>query len=60
MTYCQIHNDILSNYLKTFNYKLTLRLLPITSKSHIAAYHRTNLYFFYNSAEETVSYLFQV
>ena len=57
-TWKQIHNDILPNYLKTFNYKLTWNLLPIKSKPHIAAYHQTNMCSFCYSSEETVSHLF--
>ena len=57
-TWKQIHNDILSNYLKTFNYKLTWNLLPVKLKPHIAAYHQTNMCSFCNFSEETVSHLF--
>ena len=54
-TWKQIPNDTLPNYLKTFNYKLTWNLLPVKSKPHIAAYHKTNLCSFCNSSEETVT-----
>ena len=57
-TWKQIHNDILPNYLKTFNYKLTWNLLPVKSKPHIAAYHQTNMFSFCYSSEETVYHLF--
>ena len=57
-TWKLIHNDILPNYLKTFNYKITWNLLPVKSKSHIAAYHQTNMCPFCYSSEETVSHLF--
>ena len=57
-TWKQIHNDILPNYLKTFNYKLTRNLLPVKSKPHIAAYHQINMCSFCYSSEETVSHLF--
>ena len=29
-TWNQIHNDVLPNYLKTFNYKSTWNLMPVT------------------------------
>ena len=44
----QIHNDILPNYLKTFNYKIIWNLMPIKSKPYVATYHGTSLCSFCN------------
>ena len=54
----KIHNKILPNYLKTFNYKLTWNLLPVKAKPYIAAYYQTNMCSFCYSSEEKVSHLF--
>ena len=56
-TWKQSYKNILPNYLKTFNYKLTWNLLPVKSKPHIAAYHQTNMCSFCYSSEKTVSYI---
>ena len=54
----QIRNDILPNYLKTFNYKIIWNLMPIKSKPYIATYHGTSLFSFCNQQDKTESQLF--
>ena len=54
----QIQNDILPNYLKTFNCKIIWNLMPVKSKPYVATYHGTSLCSFCNQQDETESHLF--
>ena len=56
----QIHNDILPNFLKAFNYKTIWNLMPIKSKQYIATYHGPSLYPFCNQQDEAGPHLFFV
>ena len=54
----QIHNDILPNYLKTFNDKIIWNLMPVKSKPYVATYYGTSLCSFCNQQDEIEFYLF--